>query len=351
MIVGVPKEIAPGEQLVALVPATVPSLTKVGMEVLVESGAGVRSGYPNEAYAGKGAKIVADRKDLFARADVILQVDGLGANPETGAQDLELMRKGQVIIGFLEPLAEPESVARLAERGVTGFSMELVPRITRAQSMDALSAMATVVGYKAALLAAEHLPKFFPMLMTAAGTVSPARVLVIGAGVAGLQAIATAKRLGAVVQGYDIRPAVKEQIESLGARFVELSLEAGDTEDKGGYAKKMDDSFYDRQRQLLGRVVAESDVVITTAVVPGKKAPVLITKEMVSKMAPGSVIVDLAAGSGGNCELSCADETRVEYGVTILGPTNLRSTVPHHASQMYSKNVSTLLLHLAKKGV
>jgi NAD(P) transhydrogenase subunit alpha len=350
MIVGICRETFPGERRTALIPDAVPSLTKQGGEVLVEQGAGRAAHIADSAFAEKGAKIVAERSQVFAAADVVLQVRSLGANPDAGKSDLELMRSGQTIIGFSEPLSAPESAREIAVKGVTSFSMELLPRITRAQSMDALSSMATIAGYKAVLLAAEALPKMFPMLMTAAGTVRAAKVFVVGAGVAGLQAIATAKRLGALVSAYDIRPAVKEQVESLGAKFVELELEAGDVEDRGGYARAMDDEFYRKQRELMARVVAASDAVITTAAVPGKQAPVLVTGEMVTGMAPGAVIVDLAAERGGNCELTRPDETVVENGVTILGPTNLPSTVPFHASQMYAKNITTLLLHLAKEG-
>lgn len=350
MIVGVPKETFPGERRVALIPDAVPGLNKQGFEFLVERGAGQGAGVPDAAYEQKGARVVAERSEVFAGAEVVLQVRSLGANPEAGRGDLQQMRPGQVVIGFCEPLTELGCVKALAERGVVALAMELIPRIARAQSMDALSAMATIAGYKAVLLGAEALPKLFPMLMTAAGTIAPARVLVVGAGVAGLQAIATARRLGAVVSAYDVRPAVKEQVESLGARFVEMDLEAAEAEDKGGYAKVMGEEFYRRQRELMSRVVSESDVVIATAAVPGRKAPVLITDEMVSRMAAGSVIVDVAAERGGNCELTRPDQTVVAHGVTILGPLNLPSTVPYHASQMYSKNISTFLRHLVKDG-
>jgi len=350
MLVGVVKETYAGERRVALIPGVAASLTKAGLEVVLESGAGAEAGFPDAAYQDKGVRVAGGRSEVFGSADVILQVRGLGANPEAGQADLELMQADQVMIGFLEPLSEGESVRKLAERGVRAFSMELMPRITRAQSMDALSSMATVAGYKAVLLAAEALPRMFPMMMTAAGTVAPARVFIVGAGVAGLQAIASSRRLGAVVRAYDVRPAVKEQVESLGAKFVEMELEAGTSEDKSGYAKDLGEDFYRRQRELMGRVVADSDVVITTAAVPGKKAPVLVTKEMVEGMAPGSVIVDLAAERGGNCECTRPGETVEQNGVTILGPENLPATVPYHASQMYAKNISTFLLHLVKDG-
>jgi NAD(P) transhydrogenase subunit alpha len=348
MIVSIPRETYPGERRVALIPAVIPGLKKAGWEVIIESGAGSEATLPDRSYTDKGARIIAERREVFAQAEVILQVRALGANPEAGKTDLELLRPGQVIIGFCDPLGAPESAKQLAEKGVTALAMEMLPRITRAQSMDALSSMATIAGYKAVLLAAESLPRIFPMLMTAAGTIAPARVFVIGAGVAGLQAIATARRLGAVVSAYDVRPAVKEQVESLGAKFVQLELEAGDAEDKGGYAKAMGQEFYRKQRELMTRVVAEHDVVVTTAAIPGKQAPVLITEEMVRGMAPGTVIVDLAAERGGNCELTEADQRIIKHETVILGPTNLPSTVPYHASQMYAKNISTLLLHVTK---
>jgi H+-translocating NAD(P) transhydrogenase subunit alpha len=327
----------------------VPPLVKAGLEVGIQAGAGEAAGFPDKEFAERGATVVPSRGDLIGAADVLLQVRGLGAAPGTD-DDLTLLRPGQVIISLQEPLTAGPAMQRLAERGVSVFALELVPRITRAQSMDVLSAMATIAGYKAVLLAAATLPRLFPMLMTAAGTLAPAKVFVIGAGVAGLQAIATARRLGAKVEAYDVRPAVKEQINSLGAKFVELPLETADSEDRGGYAKVQDETFYQRQRELLTRVVAGSDVVITTAAIPGKPAPVLVTAQMARGMAPGSVIVDLAAERGGNCELTRADETVTDGGVTVLGPTNLAATVPYHASQMYAKNVTTFLQHLVKNG-
>ena len=351
MIVGTVTETFPGERRVAITPHVVPSLVKTGSEVLIESGAGAPAGFADSAYADKGARIASSRTEVFAAAEVVCQVRGLGANPERGRADLELLRSGQTLVALFEPLTALDAVRAVAERGVTLFALELVPRITRAQSMDVLSSMATIAGYKAVLLAAGTLPRMFPLLTTAAGTITPAHVFIVGVGVAGLQAIATARKLGAVVEAYDVRPAVKEQVQSVGAKFVELALEAGQAEDKGGYAKAQDESFYQRQREMMTRVVAANDVVITTAVVPGRKAPVLVTAEMARGMAPGSVIVDLAAERGGNCELTRPDEVVVENGVTILGPTNLPSTVPYHASQMYAKNISTFLLHLAKDGV
>jgi NAD(P) transhydrogenase subunit alpha len=350
MIVGVPRESFPGERRVALVPGVVPNLAKVGVEVIVEAGAGVEAGYPDAEYVNKGAKVLASRGEVFATAGVVVQVLSYGSNDQTGKADLPLLRRGQVLIGFLRPLGNVHTLQDIAATGATSFSVELMPRITRAQSMDALSSMGTICGYKAVLVASDKLPRIFPMLTTAAGTITPSRVLVIGAGVAGLQAIATARRLGAVVSAYDLRPAVKEQVQSLGGRFVELPIEAADAQDAGGYAKAQDEAFYQKQRELLGKVVAESDVVITTAVVPGKKSPVLVTKEMVTGMAPGSVIVDLAAERGGNCELTRTGETIAVHGVTIVGAINLASTVPYHASQMYAKNLANFLVHLVKDG-
>jgi len=350
MIVGVPRETFPGERRVALVPAVIPSLIKAGLEVIVEAGAGGEAGYLGSEYAEKGAKIVAAREDVFRAADIVVQVLGYGSNDKTGKADLPLLRRGQALIGFLRPLSDVPTIKEVAATGVTAFSIELMPRSTRAQNMDALSSMATLAGYKAVLIAADTLPRIFPMLTTAAGTITPARVLIIGAGVAGLQAIATARRLGAVVSAYDLRPAVKEQVQSLGGRFVELELEVSDAQDAGGYAKAQDEAFYQRQRELLGKVVAENNVVITTAVVPGKKSPILVTKEMVAAMAPGSIIVDLAAERGGNCELTRSEETTVQHGVTIFGLINLASMVPYHASQMYAKNLSNFLLHMVKDG-
>ncbi|MCL4821826.1 MAG: Re/Si-specific NAD(P)(+) transhydrogenase subunit alpha [Vicinamibacteria bacterium] len=348
MRVGVPRETFNGERRVALVPALVPGLTKAGFEVTVEKGAGEAAGFPDAQYVEKGATL-GTRDEAFA-ADIVLQVRAFGANREAGRADLAKLRAGQVLIGFLDPLGAPEAAAELAPTGVTACSMELMPRITRAQSMDALSSMATVAGYRAVLLAALKLPKMFPMLMTAAGTLSPAKVFVIGAGVAGLQAISAARRLGAVVHGYDVRPAAAEQIRSLGAKVVDLGLDTAGSEDKGGYAKAQDEAFYRRQREVMAKVVAESDVVITTAQVPGRKAPILVTAEMVRAMAPGSVVVDLAAEGGDNCELTRAGVDVVEHGVHVLGPVNLASDVPLHASQMYAKNLVTLLGEIVKKG-
>jgi NAD(P) transhydrogenase subunit alpha len=350
MIVGVPRESFPGERRVAMVPAVIPSLAKAGLEVVVEAGAGNEAGYLDADYAAKGAKILPTRADVFAAADIVVQVLCYGSNDKTGKADVPLYRPHQALIGFLRPLGSLETLQEIASKGVSAFSIELMPRTTRAQSMDALSSMATISGYKAVLIAADTLPKIFPMLTTAAGTITPARVFIIGCGVAGLQAIATARRLGAVVSAYDLRPAVREQVQSLGGRFVEIAIEAKDAQDARGYATAQGEEFYKKQRDLLGKVVAESDVVITAAVIPGKKSPILVTKEMVRGMAPGSVIVDLAAERGGNCELTRAEEQVQEHGVTIIGSINLASTVPYHASQMYAKNVATFLLHMVKEG-
>jgi NAD(P) transhydrogenase subunit alpha len=350
MIVGVPRESFPGERRVALVPAEVPKLSKAGLEVVIEANAGQEAGYPDADYVNKGAKVVAQRAEVFRTSDIVLQVLSHGSNDQTGKADLPLLRPKQALIGFLRPLGDVNTVREIASTGVTAFSVELMPRTTRAQNMDALSSMGTVCGYKAVLIAADTLPKIFPMLTTAAGTITPARVFIIGCGVAGLQAIATARRLGAVVSAYDLRPAVKEQVHSLGGRFVELPIEAQDAQDAGGYAKAQDESFYQKQRELLGKVVAESDIVITAAVIPGKKSPILVTREQVESMAPGSVVVDLAAERGGNCEVTRTGEQVEHHGVTVIGAINLASTVPYHASQMYSRNLTNFLLHMVKDG-
>ena len=350
LIVAVASEVDPLERRVAVVPAMVPTLIKAGMRVQVQAGAGLSAGFLDAQYADNGAEIVPDRAALLKTADIVLQVRSLGASGDYSATDIPLLQNGQILISSCDPLTFPECITAVAERGVTSFALELVPRITRAQSMDILSSMATVAGYRAVLLAAVTAPRMFPLMMTAAGTLKPARVLVIGAGVAGLQAIATAKRLGAVVLGYDIRPAVREQVESLGAKFVELDLETGQAEGQGGYAKQMDEDFYRRQREAMKKVIADCDVVITTAAIPGRKAPVLVTTDMISAMAPGSVVVDLAAERGGNCEPVRPGETIDLNGVTILGPCNVPSDLPVHASEMFSKNVVTFLQLLVKKG-
>jgi H+-translocating NAD(P) transhydrogenase subunit alpha len=350
MLVGVPKETLPGERRVALVPASIAPLKKLGIEITVETGAGLEAGYPDDFYREKGATIATDRAQLLRDSDVVVQVNTYGTNPEAGRADIEHLGQDKVLIGTADPLGATARIKELAERGLTAFGMELIPRITRAQSMDVLSSMATIAGYKAVLLAATRLPRLFPMFMTAAGTIKPARVFVIGAGVAGLQAIATAKRLGAVIQAFDVRPVVREQVESVGGKFLEVELETEGAEDQGGYAKDQGEEFLRKQRELMAKAVAESDVVITTAAIPGRPSPRLVTEDAVKQMEPGSVIIDLAAERGGNCELTRANEEVFAHQVTILGPTNLPSTVPYHASQMYSKNIETFLNHLVRDG-
>jgi NAD(P) transhydrogenase subunit alpha len=350
MIIGIPKESFPGERRVALTPGIALNLTEAGFEVVIERQAGAGAGYTDEDFEQKRARIVSLRDEIFASANVILQVLALSANPPAGLADLELMSPGQTLIAFLRPFASKENILQLAQSQVTSFAVELMPRITRAQPMDALSSMSTLAGYKAVLSAADFLPKMFPMLITAGGTIKPARVFVIGAGVLGLQAIATARRLGAVVQAYDVRPAVKEEVESLGAKFVELPLETSESKNAGTYATAKDEAFYRRQQDLLTGVVAQCDVVIASAVVRGRKAPVLITESMIRKMAPGSVIMDLAGERGGNCALAEAGKTVVRHGVTIASPINIASSVAVDASQMYAKNVSAFLRYLFKGG-
>jgi H+-translocating NAD(P) transhydrogenase subunit alpha len=348
MKLGVPRETFPGESRVALVPSVLAQLAPTKLEVLVESGAGTAAGFSDAQFAEKGAKIV-DRPTVFRDSEILLQVRAAGMNPDEGRSDLPLYKKGQLVVAMADPLSTPQGLLPLAETGATLFAMELMPRITRAQSMDVLSSMATIAGYKAVLIAAMRLPKIFPMLMTAAGTISAARAFIVGAGVAGLQAIATSKRLGAVVEAYDVRPAVKEQVQSLGAKFVDLGLETKDAQDAGGYAKAQDEAFLRRQREVMTKVVAGSDFIITTAAVPGKKSPILVTADMVRHMAPGSVVVDLAAERGGNCELTRAGEEVVENGVIILGPLNLAASVPKDASNMYSRNLVTFVRLLFDK--
>lgn len=349
MKIAVVKETFPGEKRVALVPSGVTIMTKAGCDVVIQEGAGISAGYSDSDYVDKGATVVSSADELYG-ADIVLQVRTAGANGEGAGADLERMKSGQTWLGMCDPLGEAEAIQKVAATGTRLFALEMIPRITRAQSMDVLSSMATVAGYRAVLLAAVELPKMFPLLMTAAGTLKPARVFIIGAGVAGLQAIATAKRLGAVVRAYDVRPAVREQVESLGGKFVELQLDAGESEDKGGYAKQMDEAFYAKQRELMAEVVSESDVVVTTAAIPGRQSPLLITADAVKGMPAGGVIVDLAAQRGGNCELSEPDQRIDVHGVTILGPTNLSTDTADHASQMYSKNVTNFLLNMIKEG-
>ncbi|MBD1933933.1 MULTISPECIES: Re/Si-specific NAD(P)(+) transhydrogenase subunit alpha [Cyanophyceae] len=343
MRISVAKEVEVGEHRVALVPDTVGKLVKQGLEVWVEAGAGEQAFFSNEAYEAAGAKIVGDTGALWGEADVLLKV-----NPPA-LHEVHQLKEGSALVGFLNPLGNPTLMQRLAEQKVTAFSMEMIPRTSRAQSMDALSSQAGVAGYKAVLIAAAALPKFFPMLTTAAGTIAPAKVFVMGAGVAGLQAIATARRLGAVVEAFDIRPAVKEEVQSLGAKFVEVKLEE-ETVAAGGYAKEVSEASKQRTQEVVAEHVAQSDVVITTAQVPGRKAPILVTEEMVARMKPGSVIVDLAADQGGNCACTQAGKDVQRNGVTIIGPINLPSSLPVNASQMYSKNVLTLVQYLIKDG-
>jgi NAD(P) transhydrogenase subunit alpha len=341
MIVVVAKETAQGERRVALVPDFVPRLVKAGLEVVVQPGAGTAAGFPDSSYQEQGARL---EPEPLERADILLHVQP----PDDAA--ITRLKEGATLIGFLQPYSNTAGIQALAARKATAFSLELMPRITRAQPMDALSAMSTVAGYKAVLIAANHLPRFFPLLMTASGTVTAARVFVLGAGVAGLQAIGTARRLGAVVEAYDTRPVVKEQVESLGGKFVELPLATKDAQDKSGYARAQSEEFYQQQRQLLARCLAAADVVITTALVPGRRAPVLITEEMVRGMRPGSVIIDLAAEQGGNCALTEPGQEVSRRGVVIVGPVNLPSTVAYHASQMYARTETNYLLHLVKGG-
>jgi NAD(P) transhydrogenase subunit alpha len=349
LLVGLPRETFPGETRVALVPAVLPQLAKAGIEVIVEAKAGVAAGFPDEQYVAHGAHI-GNREQVF-EADIIAQVRTCGANPDFGRDDIHRFRPDQVIVGMADPLVCPAGIRQAAEHKIIGFAMDFMPRITRAQSMDVLSSQATVIGYKAVLLAAERMTKMFPMLTTAAGTVPPAQVFVVGAGVAGLTAIATARRLGAVVQAYDVRPAAQEDIESLGARCVLLPLGPGDAQDESGYARELGEAFYQRQQELMAQVVAGADAVITTALIPGKRAPVLITREAVEGMQPGSVVVDCAAERGGNCEVTRPNHRVVtDNGVTIFGPTNLAATVPHEASLMYAKNMTAFLLLLVKDG-
>jgi len=343
VIIGIPAEIKTAEKRVAMSPANVQSLTDNGVKILFQTNAGDAAGYPDGLYTEAGATISADRAEIFAQADIILQVQSFGSNNENSEADLASLRSGQLVIGMMDPLASPQAAQAVAEKGATAIALELVPRISRAQSMDVLSSMATLAGYKAVLMGASAAPRIFPMLMTAAGTLQPARVLIMGVGVAGLQACATAKRLGAVVEAYDVRPAAREQIISVGAKPVELDLDTGESEGAGGYAKAQGEDFLKRQRELMTAVVAEQDIIITTAAIPGAKSPILVTEDMVKAMKPGSVIVDLAAERGGNCDLTEEGKTVVAHGVTILGPENVPSELAYHASQMYGKNMQTLL--------
>jgi NAD(P) transhydrogenase subunit alpha len=349
MLIGVPREIASGERRVALVPEVVSQLTRAGHRVVVERGAGIRAGFTDEAYRSAGCDLADSAEEIYSTAQMILKVQRPG-RADAGEAELDQMKEGSVLIGLLQPSGDPALFQQLAERQIVACSMELVPRTTRAQMMDALSSQSTVAGYKAVLLAANALQKFFPMLMTAAGTVRPARVLVIGAGVAGLQAIATARRIGAVVEAFDTRPVVKEQVQSLGAKFVELDFHREDAQDAGGYARELSKDHIRREKELIHQRALQSDVIITTALIPGKPAPMLINAETVAAMQPGSVIVDLAGEQGGNCELSVPGETVVRHDVTIIAPLHISSDLAFHASQMYAKNVAALVVLLAPKG-
>ncbi|HUF27082.1 MAG TPA: Re/Si-specific NAD(P)(+) transhydrogenase subunit alpha [Gemmatimonadaceae bacterium] len=350
MRIGVPGETAAGERRVALVPETVEKLIRQGVSVSVERGAGTGAFIADAAYEAAGAQIAPDTRALYESADLVVRIHRPASHPVLGVDEADLLREGSALIAMLWPLQHPELAARLAERKITAFSMDAIPRIARAQALDVLSSMSTVAGYRAVLFAAHNLPRFFPLLMTAAGTVSPARVFIIGAGVAGLQAIATARRLGAVVEAFDTRAAVKEQVQSLGAMFVEAEIGAGDAEDKSGYATALSEDAHRRELELIGGRVREADVVVTTALIPGQRAPLLITAAMVEAMKPGSVIVDLAGEFGGNCELSVPGETAVVHAVTIHAPLNLPATMPVHASQMYSRNIAAFLALLVKDG-
>jgi len=344
MIVAVVKATSEDEARVALVPETCARLKKAGLDVLIETGAGTAAGFTDSEYESAGARFASDAAAVYAEADAVVMVQT--PTPD----DVAKLRSGTMLFGVLSPLTQHDFVRRLAECGITAVSLDMMPRISRAQKMDVLSSMTTVSGYKSVLLAAGALDKMFPMMMTAAGTITPAKVLVLGAGVAGLQAIATARRLGAVVESFDVRPAVKEQVQSLGAKFIEVDVPVEDAEDAGGYAKEMSEDFKKKEAALIAEHAAGSDVVISTALIPGKPAPILITAETVGKMRGGSVIVDLAAEGGGNCELTQLGETVHQGGVTILGPKNLPATVPFHASQMFSRNVGAFLLDLTKDG-
>ena len=350
MIIAVTRELVTGEKRVSLCPDNVQLLIKAGAELWVEQSAGTQAGFSDEEYQTAGAKIISNRDELFAGAEIILQVQSFGSNTENAQQDLERLKPGQLVVGMMDPLAQPQAAQQVAETGATAIALEMVPRISRAQSMDVLSSMATLAGYRSVLLGAEAAPRILPMLMTAAGTLQPARVLIMGVGVAGLQACATAKRLGAVVEAYDVRPAAREQIISVGATPVELDLPTESSEGAGGYAKEQSEDFLELQRKLMTEVVARQDIIITTAAVPGAKSPILVTEDMLVAMKSGSVVVDIAAERGGNCALTQAGQTVVKHGVTILGPENLASELAYHASQMYGKNIQTLLELILQDG-
>jgi NAD(P) transhydrogenase subunit alpha len=350
VIIAVTRELVTGEKRVALCPDNAQSLIDAGATLWVEENAGAEAGFSNDSYQTVGAKIISDRDEIFSGADIILQVQSFGSNTENAEQDLKRLKPKQIIIGMMDPLAQPQAASQLAKTGATAIALEMVPRISRAQSMDVLSSMATLAGYRSVLLGAEAAPRILPMLMTAAGTLQPARVLIMGVGVAGLQACATAKRLGAVVEAYDVRPAAREQIISVGATPVELDLPTDSSEGAGGYAKKQTEEFLELQRKLMTEVVARQDIIITTAAVPGAKSPILVTEDMLIAMKTGSVVVDLAAERGGNCALTKTGQTIVAHGVTVVGPENLASDVACHASQMYGKNIQTLLELILQEG-
>ena len=350
MIIGITRELVAGENRVSLCPDNVQSLVDKGLELWVEQNAGAQAGFSDDDYISVGAKVVSDRDELFAKSDVILQVQSFGSNTENADDDLKRLKAKQLVIGMMDPLAQPQAAQQVAGTGATAIALEMVPRISRAQSMDVLSSMATLAGYRSVLLGAEAAPRILPMLMTAAGTLQPARVLIMGVGVAGLQACATAKRLGAVVEAYDVRPAAREQIISVGATPVELDLPAESSEGAGGYAKKQSEEFLRMQREQMTEVVARQDIIITTAAIPGAKSPILVTEDMLKAMKTGSVLVDLAAERGGNCESTQMGKTVVAHGVTIVGPENLASDVAFHASQMYGNNIQTLLELILEEG-
>jgi NAD(P) transhydrogenase subunit alpha len=350
VIIGITRELVAGENRVSLCPDNVQSLVDKGLELWVEQSAGAQAGFSDEDYISVGAKVVSDRDELFSKSDVILQVQSFGSNTENADDDLKRLKAKQLVIGMMDPLAQPQAAQQVASTGATAIALEMVPRISRAQSMDVLSSMATLAGYRSVLLGAEAAPRILPMLMTAAGTLQPARVLIMGVGVAGLQACATAKRLGAVVEAYDVRPAAREQIISVGATPVELDLPTESSEGAGGYAKKQSEEFLRMQREQMTEVVARQDIIITTAAIPGAKSPILVTEDMLKAMKTGSVLVDLAAERGGNCESTQMGKTVVAHGVTIVGPENLASDVAYHASQMYGKNIQTLLELILEEG-
>jgi NAD(P) transhydrogenase subunit alpha len=349
VIISIPKEILPGENRVACIPDVAAKFIKAGYQIQVEKDAGLKAGYTNEQYEHAGAKVIEKPEDLYANADIVLKVQRPIEHPSLGKNEIDLLKKGTILISFVYVLHYPEVAKKCAERGVELISMDMIPRTTLAQKMDALSSQANLAGYKSVLMTANELGKIFPLMMTAAGTISPAKVVIMGAGVAGLQALGTAKRLGAVVEVSDIRPTVKEEVQSLGGKFIEVETDEN-MQDAGGYAKEASPEFLKKQKEVIFKHVTDADIVITTALVPGKKAPVLVTEEMVKHMKPGSVVLDMATEFGGNCEISERGKTVKKYGVTIIGEPNLPSLVPHHASDMYSKNILNLLQYIGKEG-